>query len=104
MAYIGNQVTSVPFTIDVFSGDGSATSFGPLVRAPATAASVMIFVAGVYQRPNIDYTLNADYVDFTFIPNSGTNNIVIHHIGNGVIATQVSPDYSTTAKLGWGWW
>jgi hypothetical protein len=100
MSYIGNQVTSVPFTTDVFSGTGSATQFGPLVRVPATAASVMIFVAGVYQRPTIDYTLSADYVNFTSAPASSTNNIVVHHIGNGVMATQVPADGAvSTAKL-----
>jgi hypothetical protein len=100
MSYIGNQVTSVPFTTDVFSGNASATSFGPLVRAPATAASVLVYIAGVYQRPTIDYTLNADYVNFTSAPASGTNNIIVHHIGNGIMATQVPADGSVTgAKI-----
>lgn len=100
MSYIGNQVTSVPFSTDVFSGTGALSLFGPLLRAPATDASVMVFIAGVYQRPSIDYTLSADYINFTSPPGSGTNNIVIHHIGNGVMATQVPVDGSvTTPKI-----
>jgi hypothetical protein len=96
MSYIGNQVTSVPFTADVFSGDALTTSFGPLVRSPATAASVAVFVGGSYQVPGVDYTINADYVAFTVAPAAGTNNIAVHHLGNGVMATQVPADGSVT--------
>ena len=46
-----------------------------------------------------DYTLNGDYIVFNVAPASGTNNIVIHHMGNGS-ATQVPSDGSVTgAKL-----
>jgi hypothetical protein len=96
MSYIGNQVTSVPFITDVFSGDGLATSFGPLVRIPASTASVMVFVAGVYQRPSIDYTLSSDTLNFVSIPASGTNNIIVHHIGIGFMSTQVPGDGTVT--------
>ena len=100
MSYIGNQVTSVPFTADVFSGTGSATSFGPMIRIPATIASIAVFVNGSYKTPGIDYTLNVDYIVFTTPPALGTNNIVAHHLGNGVMATQVPADGTVTpAKL-----
>jgi hypothetical protein len=95
MAYIGNQVTSVPFIIDTFSGTGSATVFGQLTRAPAGAASIAVFIAGVYKTPGIDYTLNGDMILFNTPPGVGTNNIVIHHLGNGS-ATQVPSDGSVT--------
>ena len=99
MAYIGNQVSSVPFIIDTFSGTGSATVFGQLTRAPAGVASIAVFISGVYKTPGVDYTLNGDYILFTSAPASGTNNITIHHMGNGS-ATQVPSDGSVTgAKL-----
>jgi hypothetical protein len=99
MAYIGNQVSSVPFIIDTFSGTGSATVFGQLTRAPAGVASIAVFISGVYKTPGVDYTLNGDFILFTSAPASGTNNIVIHHMGNGS-ATQVPSDGSVTgAKL-----
>jgi hypothetical protein len=99
MAYIGNQVSSVPFIIDTFSGTGSATVFGQLTRAPAGVASIAVFVAGVYKVPGVDYTLNGDLILFTSAPALGTNNIVIHHMGNGS-ATSVPSDGSVTgAKL-----
>lgn len=100
MSYIGNQVTSVPFTADVFSGNGSAKSFGPMIRIPATIASIAVFVDGSYKTPGIDYTLDVDYIVFTTPPAGGTNNIVAHHLGNGIMATQVPADGSVTgAKL-----
>ena len=99
MAYIGNQVTSVPFIIDTFSGTGSATTFGQLTRAPASVASIAVFISGVYKTPGVDYTLNGDIILFTVAPALGTNNIIVHHMGNGS-ATQVPPDGSVTgAKL-----
>jgi len=99
MAYIGNQVSSVPFIIDTFSGTGSASVFGQLTRAPAGVASIAVFISGVYKVPGVDYTLSGDMILFTTPPASGTNNIVIHHMGNGS-ATQVPSDGSVTgAKL-----
>jgi hypothetical protein len=99
MAYIGNQVSSVPFIIDTFSGTGSASVFGQLTRAPASVASIAVFISGVYKTPGVDYTLNGDLILFTTPPALGTNNIIIHHMGNGS-ATQVPSDGSvTTAKL-----
>jgi hypothetical protein len=95
MSYIGNQVTSVPHVIDAFSGDNSTTSFGPLVRAPAGVAAIAVFISGVYKTPGIDYSLNGDYINFTAAPASGTNNIVVHHLGNGT-STQVPSDGSVT--------
>jgi hypothetical protein len=96
MAYIGNQVSSVLFTVNTFSGDSSATSFGPMDRAPAGPASVAVFVGGSYKTPSVDYTISGDYVNFTTPPASGTNNIVVHHLGNGVMATQTPVDGSVT--------
>jgi len=99
MAYIGNQVSSVPFIIDTFSGTGSATVFGQLTRAPAGVASIAVFISGVYKVPGVDYTLNGDLIIFGTPPALGTNNIVIHHMGNGS-STQVPSDGSVTgAKL-----
>ena len=99
MSYSGNEITAVPFQIDVYSGNASQVTFGPLVRAP-TVASIAVFISGVYKTPGIDYTVDSDYITFTSAPASGTNNIVIHHIGNGFMATQVPGDGTvTTGKI-----
>lgn len=95
MSYIGNQVTSVPHVVDVFSGDNSTTTFGPLVRAPAGTAAIAVFLNGSYGTPGADYTLNGNFIVFTSPPTTGTNNIVVHHLGNGT-TTQVPSDGSVT--------
>ena len=94
MANIGNQVTSIPFITDTFSGTGAQTAFTPLTRAPAGSASIAVFIAGVYQPPSA-YTLNGVTLTFGSAPTAGTSNIVILHLGNGS-AVQVPSDGSVT--------
>jgi hypothetical protein len=94
MSYIGNQVTSIPFITDTFSGTGAQTAFTPLTRAPAGSASIAVFIAGVYQPPSA-YTLNGVTLTFNSAPTAGTSNIVILHLGNGS-AVQVPSDGSVT--------
>lgn len=97
MAYIGNQVTSVPFITDTFSGNNSATSFGPLTRAPAGSASIAVYISGVYKTPGSEYTVSGTQITFAVAPASGTNNIVVLHLGSGSV-TQVPSDGSVTAQ------
>jgi hypothetical protein len=93
MAYIGNQVQTVPFITDTFSGNASTTNF-TLTRAPASTASIAVFISGLYQAPTT-YTLSANVITFSSAPSIGTNNIIVLHIGNGS-ATQVPSDGSVT--------
>jgi hypothetical protein len=93
VSFIGNVVQSIPFITDTFSGTGSQTAF-TLTRAPAGTASIAVFVAGVYQAPTL-YTLSGTVVTFTTAPTSGTNNLVVLHMGNGS-TTQVPSDGSVT--------
>jgi hypothetical protein len=96
MAYIGNQVIPVPFLVNIFSGNATATNFGPLSRAPAGPASIIVFISGVYKVPGVDYTVDANYIYFATAPASAVNNIVVHHLGNGFMATQVPADGTVT--------
>jgi hypothetical protein len=93
MAYIGNEVTSIPFITDTFSGTGGQTAFA-LTRAPAGSASIAVFISGVYQPPG-NYTLSGVTLNFAIAPSSGTSNIVVLHLGNGS-AVQVPSDGSVT--------
>ena len=93
MSYIGNQVTSIPFITDTFSGTGILTTF-TLTRAPAGTAAIAVFVAGSYIAP-VNYTLSGTTITFLSAPASGTNNIVVLHLGNGS-ATQVPSDGSVS--------
>lgn len=93
MAYIGNQVQTVPFITDTFSGNASITNF-TLTRAPAGTASIAVFFSGVYQAPTT-YSLSGDTLSFISAPPNGTNNVVVLHLGNGS-TTQVPSDGSVT--------
>ena len=94
MSYIGNQVTSVPHVVDVYTGDGINSTFGPLTRAPAGTAAIAVFISGSYRIPGTEYFLNGDYITFTSVPGVGAP-ITIHHLGNGT-TTQVPSDGSVT--------
>ena len=94
MSYIGNQVTTIPFITDTFSGTGAQTVFNPLTRAPAGTAAIAVFISGVYQPPSA-YSLNGVTLTFTSAPASGTGNIIVLHLGNGS-AVQVPSDGSVT--------
>jgi hypothetical protein len=95
MAFIGNSVQSVPFITDTFSGNASTVNF-TLTRAPAGTASIAVFISGVYQAPTA-YSLTGDVITFVSAPASGTNNLVVLHLGNGS-ATQVPSDGSVTTQ------
>jgi hypothetical protein len=86
MSYIGNQVTTVPFIADTFSGTGSQQSFN-LVRAPAGTAAIAVFIGTAYQAP-VNYSLSGTLLTFVTAPTAGTNNITVLHLGTGS-ATQV---------------
>jgi len=93
VSFIGNQVTSVPFIADTFSGTGALTTF-TLTRAPAGTAAIAVFISGVYQSPST-YSLSGIAIIFNTAPTGGTNNVVVLHLGNGSI-TQVPSDGSVT--------
>jgi len=94
MSYIGNQVTTIPFITDTFSGTGAQTVFNPLTRAPAGTAAIAVFISGVYQPPSA-YSLTGTILQFASAPALGTSNIIVLHLGNGS-ATQVPSDGSVT--------
>ena len=93
MSYIGNQVTTVPFIADTFSGTGSQQSFN-LTRAPAGTAAIAVFIGTAYQAP-VNYSLVGTLLTFVTAPTAGTNNITVLHLGNGS-ATQVPSTGSVT--------
>ena len=98
MSYIGNIPTSVPFIADSFSGNSSTTSFTPLTRAPAGTAAIAVFIAGVYQAPGT-YTLSGVTITFATAPATGTNNIIVLHLGTGSVAQVTSDGSVTLTKL-----
>lgn len=97
--YIGNQVNNNPFNTDVFSGNGAATSFGPLSRAPASSASIAVYVNGLYKTPGYEYTVTGTQINFVTPPSAVDRNIVILHLGSGAAAGVVADNTVTNAKL-----
>lgn len=85
------------FTANTFSGTGAQTAF-TLSAAPGSVQGVLVFVAGVRQRPTLDYTVAGTTLTFGVAPASGTNNITTLVVNT---ASQGVPDDNTvsTAKL-----
>ena len=97
MSYIGNQVTSTQFIVDVFSGNASTTAF-TLTQAPASTAAISVYISGVYQAIST-YTLSGTTLTFSSAPASGTNNIQVLHLGIGAMAGVPSDGSVTAAKM-----
>ena len=94
MANIGNQLSTNNFVCDTFSGTGSQTTFTPLTFAPASTASIAVFVGGSYQAPTT-YSLSGTSLIFTSAPTAGTGNIRVLHLGTGSVS-QVPADGSVS--------
>lgn len=60
----------------LFNGTGSQTNFN-LSNVPYSAKSCHVFIAGIRQIANVDYTLTGNLLTFTSAPASGTNNIYV---------------------------
>jgi len=97
MGMIGNTISSVSFTTDLFSGTGSAVAF-VLSRAPAATASIAVHISGVYQSPTT-YTLSGTTLTFASAPGSGSDNIAVLHLGTGYTAAVPSDGSVTTVKI-----
>lgn len=95
MAYIGNVPSTLRYSIDSFSGDGSTRDF-TLRDAPVSPASIMVFVSGAYISTQ-QYTLTGSNLNLTTAPDSGTNNIQVIFLG---ITTAIGPvtDGSVTSS------
>ena len=98
MSYIGNQVTTNPYVVDLYSGTGSQTTFTSLTFAPAATAAIAVFVGGSYQSPTT-YTLSGNQITFSSAPAFGTSNITILHLGVGSTTTVPSDGSVTVEKL-----
>lgn len=104
--YIGSQWYNISsaagektLTIDKFQGDGTTTVFGggsgntldgstsaTLSVSPTSSSDMMVFVGGVYQTPETNYTLSGGQITFGSAPpaNDGTTNghiiTVVHNL------------------------
>ena len=104
--YIGSQWYNISsaagektLTIDTFQGDGTTTVFGAglgntldgstaatLSVEPSSSSDIMVFIGGVYQTPETNYTLSGGQITFGSAPpaNDGATNghiiTVVHNL------------------------
>lgn len=79
MSIIGNPIVSTNYQTDTFSGNGSTVAFN-LSMAPASAASIAVYISGLYQQPSVAYSVNGSTITFTGAPPTGTGNIVVLYL------------------------
>ena len=97
MPYIGNQLRTTTFLIDQFNGDNATTQF-TLQTPPASTSSILVFVDGVRQSVE-SYSLNLSQITFGSAPGTGTKNIEVLHITQGMTAAVPTDSSVTDAKL-----
>lgn len=76
------KIGSVPITVDEFTGDAVQTNF-TMSQAETDANAVLVQIGGVYQQPNVNYTVNGT-TSITFTspppaPGINPNKIVVVH-------------------------
>lgn len=72
---------------DLFSGNGVLTTF-TLSVAPGNINQLDVSIAGVTQRPGVDYTwTSGTTLTFTTAPAAGTNNILVRYVQTVPVGT-----------------
>ena len=71
------DVDASDVTKDIFSGDGSTTTF-TLSIAPSAANNIIVYVDGVMQEPAQNYTISNTTIDFGDAAHDGARITVLH--------------------------
>lgn len=80
---------NVTVVVDNFVGTGSQTVF-LMSQAETDANSILVFIGGIYQQPNVGYTVNNTTITFTSPPPAPVNPSspidinVIHNLNSTV--------------------
>jgi hypothetical protein len=99
MAYIGKALVGIlneNKVVDSMTGDGSDTTL-TLSRTPGSVNNVEVFIDGIYQTPDVEYTLAGDTITFTSAPEVGVTVVAV----SGADSTIINPaaDSITGAKI-----
>ena len=94
---IGNPIVSTDFPVDYKSGNGSTAAF-TLSIAPASVNSIDVQISGVSQSPQT-YSVSGTTLTFSAAPPTGTNNIVVRHLGIAGIPNTPSAASVVTASI-----
>tara|TARA_R110000824_G_scaffold144553_2_gene312519 strand:- start:310 stop:1866 length:1557 start_codon:yes stop_codon:yes gene_type:complete len=95
-AWVALVSTQATVSIDLFSGNGSTTSF-TLATAPASENFTFVYVAGVYIQKSA-YSTSGTTLAFGSAPASGTNNIEVVTYSGQLLAS--SNNFSSIAVTG----
>jgi hypothetical protein len=98
MSLIGNPLISTAYQTDTFSGDNSTVSY-TLSVAPASHASIAVYISGLYQTPGSAYAITGTTITFSGAPPTGTNNIQVLHLGVRSSTLVPVPESLTPAML-----
>ena len=112
MAYLGkglNDIATANVSVDTMTGDGSDTTLALSMgtKGIGSVNDVSVFIGGIQQRPNVDYTLSAGVVTFTTAPMNGQAVCAISHsdswqdnVADSSVVTESFADSSITdAKI-----
>jgi len=112
MAYIGkglNDIATANVSVDTMTGDGSDTTLALSMgtKGIGSVNDVSVFISGIQQRPNIDYTLSAGVITFTTAPVNGQAVCAISHsdswqdnVADSTVVTESFADLAITdAKI-----
>lgn len=103
MAYIGSTPSTQSFqpAVDYFSGDGTTYVFR-LSRNVTQATQLQVVVNNVIQNPSSAYSVLNNYITFTSVPSSGTNNIYVYYTSQVNVTTGTVTASPTAGATGAG--
>jgi hypothetical protein len=64
-------------TKDIFSGDGSTTTFTMSIT-PTDENNIVVYIDGVMQEPDQNYTITGTTIDFGEATHAGARIVVMH--------------------------
>ena len=112
MAYLGKDVIGILShnkVMDTMTGDGSDTTL-TLSRTPGAAGNVEVYLDGIYQTPNVEYTLSGNTITFTTAPATstkvvaivGNDSVIISPATNSISGTKIVDGAVTDVKIASG--
>lgn len=75
------KIGSVQLVTDSFNGNGTTTTF-TMSQAESDPTSIAVFIGGVYQQPNVNYTVSGTAITFASpppAPGVNPNTVIVMH-------------------------
>jgi hypothetical protein len=99
MAFIGRSPVYGAYEVQTLTPDSSTTTF-TLTYAVGSSPSIMVFYGGVYQTPNVAYSLSGGGTSITFseAPVTGTTLIIVY-LGLQLTVARTAGQETTTQSF-----